>query len=130
MALVQSVNVGVRRLIRAKSGSTGIHKVPTSEPVTVSAPGPKGSGASGLAGDVICDTRHHGGDDQAVYAYAREDLDWWQAQIGDRVVLQVTSPRIPCATFAVWMNRKGWLKAFTRCARPGAYLRVLAAGDI
>ena len=126
-----------------------------------SAPGPKGSGASGLAGDVICDTRHHGGDDQAVYAYAREDLDWWQAElgeplrsgvfgenlttvdldvtearigetwrIGDRVVLQVTSPRIPCATFAVWMNRKGWLKAFTRCARPGAYLRVLAAGDI
>jgi MOSC domain-containing protein YiiM len=28
------------------------------------------------------------------------------------------------------MRRKGWLKAFTRRARPGAYLRVLAGGDI
>ena len=33
-------------------------------------------------------------------------------------------------TFAGWMNRKGWLEAFTRRARPGAYLRVLAAGEI
>ena len=26
--------------------------------------------------------KHHGGDDQAVYAYAREDLDVWQAELG------------------------------------------------
>jgi MOSC domain-containing protein YiiM len=42
----------------------------------------------------------------------------------------VTTPRIPCATFAVWMAEKGWLKAFTRRAHPGAYLRVLAPGLI
>ena len=161
MALVESVNVGVLRAVRAKSGFTGIDKVPTSGSVIVSAPGPKGSGASGLAGDVIRDTKNHGGDRQAVYAYAREDLDWWQAEIGeplrsgvfgenlttaglevtgaligetwrigDHAVVQVTGPRVPCATFAVWMNRKGWLKEFTRRARPGAYLRVLAAGKI
>jgi MOSC domain-containing protein YiiM len=161
MSFVQSVNVGQRGLILAKSGTTGINKVPTAAPVMVSAPGPKGSGAGGLAGDVICDVEHHGGEDQAVYSYAREDLDWWEAElgeplrsgmfgenvttaglvvtdarigetwrIGEQVVLRVTSPRIPCATFAVWMHRKGWLNAFTRRARPGAYLRVLVGGDI
>ncbi|MGA2804891.1 MAG: MOSC domain-containing protein [Acidimicrobiales bacterium] len=161
MALVESVNLGVLRAVRAKSGSTGIDKVPTPGPVMVSVPGPKGSGTSGLAGDVICDAKNHGGGSQAVYAYAREDLDWWEAELGEPLrsgrfgenlttaglgvtdaligetwrvggsaVLQVTGPRIPCATFAVWMNRKGWLKEFTRRAHPGAYLRVLAAGEV
>ena len=63
--------------------TAGINKVPTSRPVTISAPGPKGSGASGLAGDVICDAKNRGGDCQAVYAFAREDLDWWQADLGE-----------------------------------------------
>jgi MOSC domain-containing protein YiiM len=161
MAVVQSLNVGVLRQVGAKNGFTGIDKLPTREVVSVSAPGPDRSGVSGLAGDVICDSENHGGDDQALYAYAREDLDWWQAEwgapirsgmfgenlttsglditgsligerwrVGDGVVLQVTGPRIPCATFAAWVNRKGWLKAFTRCARPGAYLRVLAPGEV
>ncbi|MEU4271389.1 MOSC domain-containing protein [Streptomyces sp. NPDC026092] len=59
-------------------GVTGIDKRPVTGPVRVSAPGPKGIGASGVAGDTVCDTRHHGGNDQAVYAYAREDLDTWE----------------------------------------------------
>ncbi|MGC9409958.1 MOSC domain-containing protein [Streptomyces sp. DZ1-3] len=80
-----SVNLG-----RAKSvpytdhprGVTGIDKRPADGPVRVAAPGPKGVGASGLAGDAVCDTRHHGGDDQAVYAMAREDLDAWEHELG------------------------------------------------
>lgn len=48
----------------------------------VAAPGPRGTGASGLAGDAVCDTRFHGGDDQAVYAYAREELDAWERELG------------------------------------------------
>jgi len=63
-------------------GVTGIGKTPVAGPVAVRAPGPKGVGGGGLAGDHVVDRRHHGGDDQAVYAYAREDLDWWQAQLG------------------------------------------------
>ncbi|PAZ17883.1 MOSC domain-containing protein [Streptomyces sp. SA15] len=63
-------------------GLTGIDKRPTDGPVRVAAPGPKGIGASGLAGDSVCDTRHHGGDDQAVYAVAREDLDDWERELG------------------------------------------------
>ncbi|GAA2097705.1 MOSC domain-containing protein [Actinomadura alba] len=63
-------------------GTTGIDKRPVEGPVAVSAPGPKGTGAVGLAGDRVHDVKHHGGDDQAVYAYAREDLDAWAAELG------------------------------------------------
>jgi MOSC domain-containing protein YiiM len=80
-----SVNVGRPRPVPYTSqpdGVTGIDKQPAEGPVRVTAPGPKGVGASGLAGDAVCDTRHHGGDDQAVYAYAREDLDTWERELG------------------------------------------------
>ncbi|MEU9441200.1 MOSC domain-containing protein [Streptomyces sp. NPDC048304] len=63
-------------------GVTGIDKRPADGPVRVAAPGPKGVGGSGLAGDAVCELRHHGGDDQAVYAYAREDLDDWERELG------------------------------------------------
>ncbi|MFE6686674.1 MOSC domain-containing protein [Streptomyces sp. NPDC057743] len=142
-------------------GGTGIDKRPVDGPVAVAAPGPKGVGGSGLAGDAVVDRRHHGGDDQAVYAYAREDLDDWQrelgrelangafgenltttgiditgARIGERwrvgpeVLLEITSPRIPCRTFQGWLDERGWIKRFTQAAVPGAYLRVLEAGEI
>ncbi|MEV4337802.1 MOSC domain-containing protein [Streptomyces sp. NPDC049590] len=80
-----SVNLGRPRPVPYTSqpdGVTGIHKRPAEGPVRVAAPGPKGIGAGGLAGDAVCDTRHHGGDDQAVYAYAREDLDTWERELG------------------------------------------------
>ncbi|WP_432032113.1 MOSC domain-containing protein [Streptomyces antibioticus] len=63
-------------------GVTGIDKRPVEGPVRVAAPGPKGVAGSGLAGDAVCDLRHHGGDDQAVYAVAREDLDDWERELG------------------------------------------------
>jgi MOSC domain-containing protein YiiM len=66
---------------------TGIDKRPTSEPVLVRAPGTKGDGlGGGLVGDMVCDRSNHGGNTQAVYAYAREDLDHWES------VLQRTLP--------------------------------------
>ena len=163
MAVLLSVNLAVPRPNPAKdTGGTGIDKQPADRPVPVRAPGPRGSGlGSGVAGDRIFDTAHHGGDDQAVYAYAREDLDAWQAElgrelrngmfgenlttsgvditgarigerwrIGDRVVLEVTSPRIPCNTFARWLAEPGWIKRFTVRAIPGAYLRVIEPGEV
>ncbi|MCF0075840.1 MOSC domain-containing protein [Streptomyces lomondensis] len=63
-------------------GVTGIDKQPVAGPVRVSAPGPKGVGGSGLAGDAVCKLEHHGGNDQAVYAMAREDLDEWERELG------------------------------------------------
>ncbi|GAA2483572.1 MULTISPECIES: MOSC domain-containing protein [Actinomycetes] len=80
-----SVNVGQARPVPYTShpdGLTGIDKRPVEGPVMVSAPGPKGIAGSGLAGDVVCDLKHHGGDDQAVYAFAREDLDDWERELG------------------------------------------------
>lgn len=66
-----------------RAATTGIDKRPTSEPVLVRAPGAKAGGlGSGLVGDSIGDRAHHGGDDQAVYAYAREDLDHWAGVLG------------------------------------------------
>ncbi|WP_371775615.1 MOSC domain-containing protein [Streptomyces sp. NBC_01438] len=78
-----SVNTGRPRPNPWKGlSSTGIDKRPVTGPVAVTAPGPKGTGAVGLAGDRVYDVKNHGGDDQAVYAYAREDLDGWEGELG------------------------------------------------
>ena len=155
-----SVNVGALRPNTAKATPTAIGKVPVAGPVLVRAPG-CAKGESGLAGDAIGDKKNHGGDDQAVYAYAREDLDGWEAElgwplpegafgenlttvgvdpngaligerwkVGGEVVLQVTSPRIPCKTFATWLGETGWLRRFRSAGKPGAYLRVLRPGFV
>jgi MOSC domain-containing protein YiiM len=80
---VLSVNLAVPETSTAKRvGVTGINKQPVDHPVPVRAPGPKTIGLhSGLVGDQIFDIDHHGGDDQAVYAYAREDYDWWEREL-------------------------------------------------
>ncbi|GAA2375178.1 MOSC domain-containing protein [Streptomyces carpaticus] len=80
-----SVNTGRARVVPytdTAGGLTGIDKRPVAGPVAVAAPGPRGAGGSGLAGDDVCDLRHHGGDDQAVYVFAREDLDRWETVLG------------------------------------------------
>ncbi|MDG9708307.1 MOSC domain-containing protein [Streptomyces sp. DH10] len=80
-----SVNLGRARAVPYTDnpeGVTGIDKQSVDGPVRVSAPGPKGVGGSGLAGDAVCKLEHHGGDDQAVYAMAREDMDAWELELG------------------------------------------------
>jgi MOSC domain-containing protein YiiM len=161
MAFLESVNLGTVRPAVSDIGVSAIDRRPAGRPVMARAPGPRGTGGSGLVGDEIGDLRHHGGDDAAVYAYAREDLDWWQDRlgvelasgvfgdnlttvgvdvtgartgelwrVGDDALLQVTSPRIPCRTFAAWMEQRGWVKTFTEGGHPGAYLRVVEPGWI
>jgi len=113
-----------------------------------------------VVGDFIGDKKNHGGYDQAVYAYAYEDLQWWeselgmaisngrfgenlttqgvdvtQAVIGERwnigtAVLEVSQPRIPCRTFAGFWDRPNLIKEFTDAGRPGAYLRIIREGEI
>lgn len=83
MGCLLSVNLGVAEPTEyARIGVTGIGKRPVTGPVEVRAPGPRGAGGSGLIGDEVSDLRHHGGDDQAVYAYAEEDLAHWSAELG------------------------------------------------
>ena len=85
MAVLLSVNLG---RLRPQAGGrrhrlTGIDKRPTADAVEVRAPGGKLTGlGSGLVGDEIGDHGHHGGDEQAVYAYAREELDDWEQRLG------------------------------------------------
>jgi len=140
----------------AKPARTGIDKRPVDGVVRLH--------RFGVTGDAICDIAHHGGVDQAVYAYAWEDARWWQerlaselafelrpgsfgenlttdgiditnAVIGEQwrvggAVLEVSVPRIPCSTFAGFWNVDKLVKRFTEAGRPGAYLRVLAEGDV
>lgn len=42
----------------------------------------------------------------------------------------MTSPRIPCRTFAGWLAEERWIRRFTRRGVPGAYLRVIAPGQV
>jgi MOSC domain-containing protein YiiM len=161
---VLSLNVARPRPNPARASKlTGIDKVPTDDAVHVRAPGPLRNGlGSGLSGDVIGNMKLHGGDDQAVYAYAREDLDRWQAMLGrplangnfgenfttsgvdvtgavigerwrvgtDGPLLEVTSPRTPCRTFAAFLGVRGWIRIFTEAAVPGGYLRVIEPGTV
>lgn len=65
---------------------TGIDKRPAAAAVEVRAPGPmRGGLGSGLVGDLVSEQKHHGGDDQAVYAYAREDLDAWESELDRQI---------------------------------------------
>jgi MOSC domain-containing protein YiiM len=153
-ARVISVNRGQEAdlLIGGRPARSAIDKRPVSGPVEV--------GTLGLDGDEVADTVSHGGLEQAVYAYAREDLDFWTEQlarelrngvfgenlttagidvsnalIGETwrvgsVVLQVTAPRIPCNTFKSWLEEPHWVKRFAAAGRPGAYLRVLTRGPV
>lgn len=80
---VRSVNVATEpRRVSARAGRSGIDKRPT-DLVTIRDPGPRAGGeGSGVVGDTIVDRRHHGGELQAVYAVAREELDAWAAELG------------------------------------------------
>ncbi|WP_277452389.1 MOSC domain-containing protein [Janibacter sp. DB-40] len=164
MPHVLSVNIGRPMLQRIPRGRpTGIGKQPV-DIIRVSDPGPKrvvdGAGVSGVAGDHVGDGRHHGGADQAVYAFAREELDAWErqlgrelphgmfgenlttlgidvdaAEVGDRwrvgtAVLEVRGPRVPCATFGERMGERGWVRRFAAHGRSGAYLQVVEPGEI
>lgn len=151
-ARLVSVNTGKPEKIATRSGLSGIFKRPVDGPVAV--------GPLGLAGDAILDRKHHGGTEQAVYIYLAADYDWWMEElgrplepgtfgenltiggldgaglaVGDRftigeVVLEVTSHREPCATFAARMGDPKWVRRFHRAHRPGAYARVLRSGPV
>lgn len=131
MPEILSVNVGLpREADWAGIGSTAMEKRPVTGPVVAR--------ARGLDGDQVGDVQHHGGVDQAVYAFAREDLDWWaselgedlrdgmfaenlttrgidvnEAEVGERwhvgqALLEVASVRIPCNDFKSWMGLGGY----------------------
>lgn len=64
----------VHGLLQGPTRTTAIDKRPVDGWVEVT--------AAGMTGDTQCDTRHHGGPDKAVYAYAVEDAAWWAGKLG------------------------------------------------
>ena len=131
---------------------SGIDKRPVAGRVAV--------GELGLAGDVQVNRKYHGGEGQAVYAYAQEDADWWTAELdrelppgrfgenlrttgldltnavlGERwqvgtALFEVTACRIPCANFERFWGVPQLVRRFTAHGASGAYLRVLETGEV
>lgn len=113
-----------------------------------------------LAGDEQADRKAHGGPDKALYAYAVEDVGWWERELGHSLahghfgenlttegiavndalvgerwkvgtaVFEVSEPRIPCWRLGVRMDDPRFPRRFTEALRPGAYLRIVVEGDI
>lgn len=138
---------------------SGIDKRPVPS-IEVFAPAPGYGNGSGVVGDTVGDSKHHGGADKAIYAFSREQLDHWEREIGHglvngqfgenlttrgidwravvinqqvrvgEAVLEVSIPRSPCRTFASWMGEKGWLRRFTQRGCCGAYFRVVEPGTV
>ena len=80
-AVVRSVNAGTADPVPGLKRPSGIHKRPVGL-IEVRDPGPKRGGlGSGVVGDAIVSRKHHGGETQAVYAFAREELDWWAGHL-------------------------------------------------
>jgi MOSC domain-containing protein YiiM len=151
---VLSVNVAQIREIprQGRMVPTGIWKLPVEGRVAVR--------GVNIEGDEQADRAVHGGPHKAVYAYAREDIDWWQdelgrelpngvfgenltvrgldlgaALIGERwrvgsVMLEVSEPRFPCWKLGVRFDDPKMLKRFAAARRPGTYLRIAEEGEL
>ncbi len=149
-----SVNIGTEQpLDNGKTtGTSGIFKLPTTESIRIT--------RDGIVNDIIMDKQNHGGVDQALYVYGSPDYAWWSTElgrellpgifgenltisdlesaalnIGDRLrvgeaLIEVTSPRIPCATLAARMGDPKFVKRFRFAERPGVYCRVIETGSV
>jgi MOSC domain-containing protein YiiM len=149
---VASVNVGraAPLVIGARTVPSGIVKRPVTGPVAIR--------PTGVTGDEQGDRLNHGGPYKAVYAYAREDIAWWEsemgralqdgafgenltlsgvdvsgARVGERwhigtVELEVSGPRVPCAKLGARMGDPRFPRRFLAAGRPGAYLAVVTPG--
>jgi len=131
MAIVRSVNLGQPRPFEwGENGASAIDRRAVTGPVRV--------GPLGLEGDQVSNTDFHGGARQAVYAFAREDLDFWAAELGGDLrdgqfgenlttegidvngaevgerwrigttLLEVAWVRIPCNVFKGWIGESGF----------------------
>jgi MOSC domain-containing protein YiiM len=151
---VLSVNVGAPRTVNYRG--TPITSAIWKQPVD----GRVAARGVNLDGDGQADRAVHGGVDKAIYAYSREDYDWWESELerplapgtfGDNLTiagldpsaaligerwrvgsaeLEVSEPRFPCYKLGVRMDDPRFLKRFAAARRPGTYLRIVSGGEI
>jgi MOSC domain-containing protein YiiM len=151
---VLSVNVGLPQTVnyRGTPVTSAIWKQPVDGRIAVR--------GINLDGDGQADRSVHGGVDKAVYAYSREDYDWWESElelplapgtfgenltvagldpsaavIGERwrigsALLEISEPRFPCYKLGIRMDDPRFLKRFAAAGRPGAYLRIVSEGEV
>jgi MOSC domain-containing protein YiiM len=151
---VISVNVGRPRPVqyRGKTVTTSIWKTPVAGRLHIE--------GVNIAGDDQADRSVHGGPDKAIYAYASEDYEWWaieleqemapgtfgdnlttagvnvtDAVVGERwragtALLEVCQPRTPCFKLGIRMGSQRFPRRFSLAERPGAYLRIIEAGQV
>lgn len=149
---IESINIGTKQTfqIGKHSYETGFVKEPVTGPVNIT--------LERVGNDYIHETKIHGTPDQAVYIYGGIDYAWWAQKlerelppgifgenmtiadlesgpfyIGDRllmgnVILEVTSPRVPCFKLAKRMKDPTFVKQFRKAQRPGLYCRVIQPG--
>jgi MOSC domain-containing protein YiiM len=151
---VLSVNVGTPREFEyeGRPAKSAIWKLPVKGRIAAR--------GVNLDGDDQADRKAHGGFDKAIYAYAIEDIRWWEQQLGralaygefgenlttegidvnnalvgerwqiGTIVVEVSEPRIPCWRLGVRMNDKMFPRRFTEASQPGTYLRIIVEGDV
>jgi MOSC domain-containing protein YiiM len=154
VARVLHVNVGRPKPVGTgrRTVSTAIWKAPVEGRVAVR--------GVNLVGDDQADREVHGGPDQAVYAYAQEEIDLWESELdrplgsapfgenltttgldvsgallGERwrigtTLLEVVQPRLPCFKLGLRMEDPRFVRRFGRASRPGAYLRIIEEGEL
>ena len=152
--IVVSVNVGGIRDFdyNGRPAKSAIWKTPVTGRVAVR--------GVNLDGDDQADRKGHGGPHKAVYAFAVEDYQWWEGELGRSLdaaefgenlttrdidvngavvgerwevgstVLEVSEPRVPCWRLGVRMDDKKFPKRFTQVGRPGSYLRIVTEGEL
>jgi len=154
VATVLSVNVGRAREFdyNGRPAKSAIWKSPVAGRIAAR--------GVNLEGDDQADRKAHGGPDKSVYAYAIEDVRWWEEKLGQSLqhgefgenlttegvavndalvgerweigtaVFEVSEPRIPCWRLGVRMNDQGFVRRFTEALRPGTYLRIIVEGAV
>jgi MOSC domain-containing protein YiiM len=151
---VAMVAVGGPRTVSWQGGEvvTSIFKTPVAGPVMAR--------GDNLEGDRQSDLRVHGGEYKAVYAYATEHYDWWQARLGRKLEpanfgenltirgldepdlcigdvvrvgdaeLEATLPRLPCFKLGLRFGDPLMVKTFAESRRWGIYFRIVKEGRI
>ncbi len=150
-----STNIGSKKTISWKGNTitTGIFKLPVSDPVFL--------GSRGVKGDHINNLKVHGGLDKACYGYGENYYNYWRSlypelawtygmfgenltisdveeadiKIGDiykvgEALLQVSQPRQPCNKLAAKFRSNSLIKQFIEYDHLGIYFRVIHEGKV
>lgn len=149
-----SINVGGPRSFdyQGREATSAIWKIPVEGRVR--------AWGVNIEGDDQADRSVHGGPDKAVYAYAQEDVEWWESRLGrelgfgafgenlntrgvditnaivgerwtvGRAVFEVSEPRAPCWKLGYKMGDPTFIRRFSEAGRPGTYLRIVEEGEL